>query len=170
MRRLPVFLFVALLLPVQVFAQATISSQHRQLAAEVVELSMGDSMVKSMTDSIKLMNSRVRDQFIAEGGLNERQKAILDQEAQYSIDTLLSPASVAAMRAIYADSYAATYSEAELKGLRDFYLSPAGKAFVAKAPQATAQAVPALQSMMAERMKDFQARAATLQQRIRDAK
>lgn len=169
MRKFRLTLLVAIFIPLQAFAQ-TPTPTAKALATEVVELSMADSMVKGMSDSIKMMNVKLREQFTAQGNLNDRQKAILDDETQNSINTLLSPESVAAMRAIYADAYVANYTESELRGLRDFYRSPAGKAFVTKAPQVLAQAVPSLQALMAERVKDLQARSATLQQRINDAK
>jgi len=105
------------------------SAEQLALAQEVVELSGAESI---MRDMMKLAGPQIAQTLIARGASSET--------AARFVEIFLEEFDADAHRVLelMALTYAASFSEAELRDLRDFYASSTGRALVARMPEITA--------------------------------
>lgn len=145
------------------------SNDAKQLAAEVVELTASDSLVQSMRQSMTPMFAEMQKK-IGTGGMNEKQREIMQKFMAETMDYLMGPEYMGKVRVAMVDSFAQVYTVDELRGIRDFYRSPAGAAMLAKTPQAMAKAMPVMQSIMGPMMDEMKARSERLHTELQAAK
>jgi uncharacterized protein len=151
--------------------QAT--EEARQLSKEIIDTTLGESMVQSMRSMLGGMHTQIQAEMVKRMGsvaFNAKQQQIFARFNSEILEYLLGPAYFGKLREATANSYADVFTLEELRGIRDFYRSPAGVAFLAKAPQASERVLPVQQTLMAPFMKEVQARSVRMASEIMDAK
>jgi len=159
----------ALTLATSVAAQTAAPSQAQLLANEVVELSMSDTLMQGIRSNMGQLMTTLPKQMGFGDKLNAKQQAIMERFMRETMEDALSQDVLANLRGSYATAFAAVYTVDELRGIRDFYRSPAGMAMVRKTPEVMKNAMPQLQAVMAGSMKRIQERAAKLAEEMKDA-
>lgn len=159
----------ALTLATVVAAQTAAPSEAQQLANEVVEMSMSDTLMQGIRSNMGQLMTTLPRQMGFGDKLNAKQQAIMERFMRETMEDALSPETLANLRGSYATAFAAVYTVDELRGIRDFYRSPVGIAMVRKTPEAMKNAMPQLQAVMAGSMKRIQERAAKLAEEMKDA-
>ncbi|MBL8311379.1 MAG: DUF2059 domain-containing protein [Burkholderiales bacterium] len=167
---------LAAIIPAFALSVATVSAQPpqatseaHQIAAEVVEISMGDSLLQGVRGNIGQMMAGLPKQMGWGDKLNTKQRAIMERFMRETLDEALSPEVMGSLRTAYVNAFATVYTLDELRGIRDFYRSPVGAAMVRKTPEAMTAAMPHLQSVMSGSMKRIQERAAKLAEEMKAA-
>jgi uncharacterized protein len=121
------------------------------LAREAIAAMQVDKMFEGMAAQMKQMAARTAP-LSADATPEQRKQA---EELQGKIMDLSMNATkevIAKMDQIYAD----IYSEAELKAMKVFFLSPEGRSMLAKQPQVMAQIMPLMQEMQRDLMPKIQ--------------
>lgn len=131
---------------------------RRALAAEVVDLTAGENVMNSLRQAIVPMMTEMTRNVGGPNRLNEKQRAIVQREMDAVMNYVMGPEYMGKLRIAFADAFAKVYTEAELRAIRDFYRSPAGKAMVEKTPQAIQAAMPEMRVVMEKLSADMEAR------------
>ncbi len=131
---------------------------RRALAAEVVDLTAGENVMNSLRQAIVPMMTEMTRNVGGPNRLNEKQRAIMQREMDAVMNYVMGPEYMGKLRIAFADAFAKVYTEAELRAIRDFYRSPAGKAMVEKTPQAIQAAMPEMRVVMEKLSADMEAR------------
>ena len=124
-------------------------------AAEMMQIAMGDQMMKTLEPTMKAIMATMGKDLPAE----QRAKASEIQEKSMA----LAMEAFNKARPALAKAYADTYTAEELDGILAFYRSPIGKALMQKAPEASQRAMPA----MIQVMNDVQAQMKTVLEGIK---
>lgn len=126
-------------------------SANLALAREVMAAMKADAMIDGMMAQMKqlAMQSAVVP---AEATPEQRQKAEKLQADIMDLSMKSAKTMVAQMDQVYAD----VYSEAELRAMKAFFLSPEGQSMLAKQPQVMGRVVPLMQKMQQELMPEIQ--------------
>jgi uncharacterized protein len=151
--------------------QAT--EEARQLSKEIIDTTLGESMVQSLRSMLGGMYTQIQAEMVkrmASVAFNAKQQQIFARFNSETLEYVLGPAYFGKLREAMVNSYADVYTLEELRGIRDFYRSPAGVAFLAKAPQASERVLPVQQTLMAPFMKEVQARSERMAREMMDAK
>jgi uncharacterized protein len=111
-------------------------------AEELLQLTQGDQLMKSMEPMMKGMLAQADKDMSAEqrAKVGDLQEKILELVA-----TNLNKAKPALVK-VYSD----TYSEDEIDGILAFYKSPAGKAFIQKMPEVMQRSMPVMMQMIGD--------------------
>ncbi|TAG80507.1 MAG: DUF2059 domain-containing protein [Betaproteobacteria bacterium] len=169
MKRINLLLGAILALSLSALSQAQVPNDAKQLAQEVVELTVSDSLVQGMRQSMQPMMAQIQKQFGNEK-LNAKQQEIMQRFAAETMDYVMGPEYMGKVRVAMIDAFAEVYSVEELRGIRDFYRSPAGVAMIKKTPQAMSKAMPVMQSLMEPMMTQMKERSDRLAKEISAAK
>jgi uncharacterized protein len=166
--KLRALLLASLLLATSAPSYAQPSAEAKQLAQEVLDLTASESMVQSvrqlMTPTLQNMQKQVGGQ-----KLNSKQQEILQRHMTEFTDDMMGADFLGKVKASMLDAYATVYTLDELRGIRDFYRSPAGIAFAQKAPQVMSQSAPMMQSLMPPMMERIRARSARIIEELKAA-
>jgi len=111
-------------------------------AAELLQLTQGDQMMKMLDPMMKGMMSQMDKDMSAD----QRAKAAEMQQQILALITATLQKIKPAMAKVYTD----TYSEEELDGILTFYKSPAGRAFIQKMPEVMQRSMPLMIQMMGD--------------------
>jgi len=149
--------------------QAQPATDARRVAAEIVEISMGDALFQGVRANTGQMLAGLPKQMGLSDKLNTKQQAIMERFMRETLDSVLSPEFLTSMRVAYADAFAAVYTIDELQTILAFYRSPTGAAMVRKMPDAMRIATPQVQAMMVPLMKRIQDRSAALAEELKAA-
>jgi uncharacterized protein len=109
-------------------------------AAELLQLTQGDQMMKAMEPMMKGMLAQ------AEKDIPAEQRAKVG-EMQEKIMALIA-ASLNNAKPALAKVYTDTYTEEEIDGILTFYKSTVGKAFLQKMPDVMQRSMPVMMQMM----------------------
>ncbi len=169
MKRMSPLLALIAAVSLSALTHAQPSSEAKQLALEVVELSMSDTLMQGMRQSSGSMVAQLQKQF-ANMKLNAKQQEIMQKSMTEFMDDMLGPEYMGKLRVGMVDAFAETYSVEELRGIRDFYRSPAGIAFIQKSPQAMTKAMPAMQGALEPMMARMRERSEKLAKDLEAAK
>lgn len=169
MKRINLLLGTILALSLSALGHAQASSEAKLLAQEVVELTVSDSMMQGIRQSMAPMMSQIQKQVGADK-LNAKQQEIMQRFAVETMDYVMGPEYMGKVRVAMIDAFAEVYSFEELRGIRDFYRSPAGVAMITKTPHAMAKAMPVMQSLMEPMMNQMKERSERLAKEITAAK
>jgi uncharacterized protein len=156
-------------LSLSAFSHSQAPPEAKQLAQEVVELSMSDTLMQGVRQSTSGMVQQMQKQF-ADMKLNAKQQEIMQKNMSEFMDDMLGPEYMGRMRVAMVEAFAETYSVEELRGIRDFYRSPSGIAFIQKTPQAMNKAMPAMHSAIEPMMARLKARSEKLMKDLEAAK
>jgi uncharacterized protein len=169
MKRINLLLSAILALSLTAFSHAQTPNEAKQLAQEVVELTVSDSMMQGIRQSMAPMMSQIEKQF-GNNKLNAKQQEIMQRFAAETMDYVMGPEYMGKVRVAMIDAFAEVYTIGELRGIRDFYRSPAGVAMITKTPQAMSKAMPVMQSLMEPMMSQMKERSERLAKEISAAK
>ena len=111
-------------------------------AEELLQLTQGDQMMKTMEPMMKGMLAQ------AEKDMPADQRAKVG-ELQEKVMALIA-ASLSKARPALAKAYTDTYTEEEIDGILAFYKSPAGKALLQKMPEVMQRLMPVMIQMMGD--------------------
>lgn len=157
MKKLPLLLASALLL-VGARAQAPAApapdAAKLALAREVITAMQVDKMFDGMQAQMKQMALQTASGAIPTSATPEqraRADALQGKIMDLSMEAMKRM--ISKMDALYAD----VYSEAELKAMKTFFLSPEGQSMLAKQPMVMQRVMPLAQSMQMELMPKIQA-------------
>jgi uncharacterized protein len=168
MKRITVLLasIVTFSLSTLICAQPTVEA--KQLAKEIIELSMSDTLMQGVRQSTGGMIQQMQKQ-IGDQKLNQKQQEIMQRFTSEMMDDMLGPDYMGKVKDAMLDVFAETYTLDELRGIRDFYRSPAGVAFIQKTPQAMSRAMPSMQAALGPMMERMKARSAKLTDELKAA-
>lgn len=169
MKRISLILSAILALSLSALSHAQAPSEAKQLAQEVVELSMSDTLMQGVRQSTGGMMQQMQKQF-GDMKMNAKQQEIMQKSMNEIMDDMLGAEYMGRMRVAMVDAFAETYSVEELRGIRDFYRSPAGAAFIKKTPEAMTKAMPAMQGAIEPMMARLKARSEKLMKDLEAAK
>jgi uncharacterized protein len=169
MTRINLLLGSILALSLSALTHAQAPSEAKQLAQEVVELTVSDSLMQGMRESMAPIMSQIQKQFGTDK-LNAKQQEVMQRFAAETMDYVMGPEYMGKVRVAMIDAFAEVYTVEELRGVRDFYRSPAGVAMISKTPQAMAKAMPVMQSLMEPMMKHMKERSEHLAKEAASAK
>lgn len=119
------------------------------LAHEVIKAMQADRMLEGMTNQIKQMVAQQTAMYVTATASDEQKAKVALVQSQ--ADALAGAAVqrvVASMDAVYAE----LFTEAELQGIKTFFLSPEGQSMLAKQPQLMQRLTPVVQRMQGELM------------------
>ena len=149
MRYIPVSLIIAITLfccPPPVRADEASKSAK---AAELLQLTQGDQMMKTMEPMMKGMLAQAEQDIPAE----QRAKV---GEMQEKVMALIAESLNKAKPAL-AKVYTDTYTEEEIDGILTFYKSTVGKAFLQKMPEVMQRSMPVMMQMMRDLQPEMKA-------------
>ncbi|EGR1363032.1 DUF2059 domain-containing protein [Vibrio parahaemolyticus] len=138
-------LFLLLVVSTSVFAE----SSPRELSLKLYDLMAVDASVKQMSDSMRnMLEKQVEaNKNIPDSKKDDAQKIFTD-----IINLQMSIYSDPSIKDHIANAYQEMYSDEELKGLVDFFESPAGQAFATKGSQISHH----LQSFIRSKLQEIQ--------------
>lgn len=168
MKRISLLLSAILALSLSALSHAQAPNEAKQLAKEVIELSMSDTLMQGVRQSTGGMMQQMQKQF-GDGKLNQKQQEIMQRHISEMMDYMLGPDYMGKVKDSMLDVFAETYTLDELRGIRDFYLSPAGIAFIQKSPQVMQRAIPTMQAALGPMMERMKARSARLMEELKAA-
>ena len=168
MKRIAILLSAVLSLGAIFHASAQGNSDAKQLATEVVELTASDSMMQSIRQSMAPVFANMSKQF-GDKNMNSKQQEILKRFADETMTYMMGPEYLGKVRTATIDAYASVFTTEELKGIRDFYRSPAGVAFIKKMPDTIGYVMPSMQAAMQPMMDRMKERTARLAAEIKAA-
>jgi uncharacterized protein len=166
--KLPSLFFVSLFAIASAISSAQPSNEAKQLAQEVLDLTASESLIQGVRQSMTPMFQQMQKQFGSEK-LNAKQQEIMQRFMAEFMDDMMGPEYMGKIKTSMLDAYATIYSVDELRGIRDFYRSPAGIAFVQKAPQVMSQSMPMMQSLLPPMMERIKGRAAKMADEMKAA-
>lgn len=140
-----------------VFAHADDASRHAK-AAELMEAMHGEKMMKQMMDMVTAQTHSLMDQATTGTEMTPEQHKIMDDYMTKVNAITMEYVSWDKLKPMMIDIYASTYTEEELDGITTFFKSPAGQAYLAKAPQMAM----AMMGRMMDNMKDMMPRVQAL--------
>ncbi len=144
-----VFAAVLLCLGQYVRAEEVKQDARHALAEELLnEMHMKENIEKSLAMVKKMMPPMPKKAEAKEGEKGEQPEDVLEQ--------ITSEMNWDGVKQDYIDIYADMFTEEELKGLVDFYKSPAGKAFVEKQPDLMKRSMEVMQKRMMKWMPKLQ--------------
>jgi hypothetical protein len=111
-------------------------------AAELLQLTQGDQMMKMMEPMMRGMLARADKDMPAE----QRAKVGEMQEKIMALVAVSLNKTKPALAKVYTD----IYTEEEIDGILAFYKSPAGKAFLQKMPEVMQRSMPVMMQMMGD--------------------
>jgi hypothetical protein len=137
--------------------------EHRALAEELIQITEGDTVMDKMKAQVTMIFQQITSQMNIQekdksklGGYTKRFDAILKEDMAWD-----------KVKNQYLDLYTSVFTEAETKGLVDFYKSDLGKKVTAKMPELMQQSmtvarnymqvvVPKLEALTEEMRKEFE--------------
>jgi hypothetical protein len=131
------------------FAQE--KSANLTLAREVMTAMHADTMINGMLAQMKKLALQTAS-IPADATPEQRQKAEKLQTQIMELSMNAAKGMIAKMDQVYAE----VYSEAELRAMKAFFVSPEGQSMLAKQPQVMARVMPLVQQMQQELMPQIQ--------------
>ncbi len=119
------------------------------LAHEVIKAMQADRMFEGMTNQIKQMVAQQTATYLTATATDEQKAKVALVQSQADA---LAGAAVQQVKASMDGIYAELFTEAELQGIKTFFLSPEGQSMLAKQPQLMQRLMPVVQRMQGELM------------------
>jgi hypothetical protein len=137
--------------------------EHRALAEELIKITEGDTVMEKMKAQVTMIFQQITSQM----NIQEKDKSKLDGYTKRFDAILKEDMAWDKVKSQYLDLYTSVFTEAETKGLVDFYKSELGKKVTAKMPELMQQSmtvarnymqvvVPKLEALTEEMRKEFE--------------
>lgn len=141
--------------------------EHRALAEELIKITEGDQVMEKMKAQVTM----IFQQITAQMNVQEADKPKLEKYSKRFDAILKEDMAWDKVRTQYVDLYTSVFTEAETKGLVDFYKSDLGKKVTSKMPELMQQSmnvartymqgvVPKLETLTEEMRKEFEPKGA----------
>jgi hypothetical protein len=156
--RLTHTLALALCLTATSFANAQDVAAHRAKAEEMMQLTQTEPMMKEQLANLQERVNTLAKQQFAQGSLTPDQTKMTDDYLKQVQAITNDEVGWAKMQPVILQSYADTFTDAELDGIIAFYKSPAGQAIVTKTPALSGKTM----GMVQDKIKDMQPKLAQL--------
>jgi len=138
-------------------------NEHRALAEELIKITDGDTVMEKMKAQVTM----IFQQITAQMNVQEADKPKLEKYSKRFDAILKEDMAWEKVKVQYLDLYTSVFTEAETKGLVDFYKSDLGKKVTAKMPELMQQSmtvarsymqnvVPKLEDLTEEMRKEFE--------------
>ncbi|SEB79034.1 hypothetical protein SAMN05443244_1847 [Terriglobus roseus] len=144
-------LAVALCLAAAPFAHADDAS-HRAKAEQMLQLTHTDSMMKEQLSNLQERINGMAKQQSGQGTLTPAQTTLTTTYLKQVQDLTNDEVGWEKLRPAVVQSYADTFTDADLDGIIAFYKSPAGMALLTKSPEIAGKTM----TMVQDKIKDLQ--------------
>jgi hypothetical protein len=134
---------------------------HRAKAEEMLKLTQTESTMKDQLANLQeRVNTLAKQQFSTQATLTPEQSKMIDDYLKQVQTITDDEVGWTKMRATVVQSYADTFTDADLDGIITFYKSPAGQAIITKTPVLATKTM----GMIQDKIKEMQPKLAQLTQ------